>query len=579
MDDQFRNLHRRILADKKHPMERYYPYKLREESIPREHRLKLSEMLAEKAKHLCREGDFHTAIAYCTISIIMDPNNAEISNLRGILRYNEGDIGGALDDFESALRINHDFADAHANMALAFEKIGKLDEALECIDCAIYIDRNNSEFHETKGQLYYESGDPISAIREFTIAMRITPDIASPYMNRGLIKKEEGDIEGAIMDLRMAELLVQKPVHPDIHFNLGLLYLKAKDMVLAMHSFDMAIKTNPYFAEAYRERANLKFDEGDIEGGAKDMERCLELSNPGKIFISAFPSVHEYEIGDAVSNGRFESEHYKYALECLKDGRIDDSVSMIDGYICMLRTRVESSIILKKAIEFRNRKDYSTSINLFSKAIEFDSEDRITYYERGSTKALANDHKGAALDFTTAINMGFRTSDIYTKRGNSYLALSEYGKAAEDFEAALKIEKTPNLFYLRGYALYMVGNYSEAHDCFVSSIAMNGDDHNTLYHISLCKYELGDITEALKACENAILLDKARDAKYFMHSGLLREIIQDYDGAIQDYTVALKLDPSNAKAYERRSGARFAKGDIAGYLQDEQEAKRNEDQF
>jgi tetratricopeptide (TPR) repeat protein len=252
---------------------------------------------------------------------------------------------------------------------------------------------------------------------------------------------------------------------------------------------------------------------------------------------------------------------------------------MMDSYVCMIRTRIESLIISKKAVHLREKKDYCNSIRVFTKAIEFDSENFALYFERGMTKTLAKDHGGAALDFTTAINMGYRTKEIYANRGNSYLALKEYRKAAEDFNSALKFEKTARLFYLKGCALYSCGNHEDAYQSFLSSLLINDRDPAIHYHLSQCRYELGDMDRALEHCEKAISLDTGRTAKYFMQRGLIKERILDYDGAINDYTSAIKLDPDNAVAYERRSEAKFAKGDIEGYFEDEQEAKKNEDQF
>ncbi|MCX6773557.1 MAG: tetratricopeptide repeat protein [Candidatus Micrarchaeota archaeon] len=575
MNEQFRKIKRRVLAGKKHPKEKSYLYKLEEESMPKGRKLLLSEKLLAKAEYFCDEHDLQTAIAYCTMALIMDPGNPKTHNLRGELRQSNGDAGGALGDFRASLRLSPHFADAHANMALALNEIGNAEEAFKSINTAIGISRNSCDFYNIRGAICYKIKDYDGAIMNFTIGMRINPGIASIHFNRGNAKGGKGNFKGAIRDLKMAERL--EPSNPDLYFNLSVLYYKTNNILLSMHNLNMAINLNPDFANAYKGRANLKFAEGDIDGYMSDMERYLELSFARGKAERIFPK--EYEISDAVSKARFESDHYRAALNHLKAGNLDASAEGIDSYICMIRTGTEALMLFNRALELRDKKDYASSIRFFTKAIWFKSDDFHFYYERGFTKTLANDHEGAVLDFTTAINMGYRTMELYFNRGSSYLALKDYEKAAEDFDSALEFGKDAHLFYLKGHALYSCGNYEEALKSFMASLMGKENDPVTHFYASLCEYELGDMSEALRSCERAILLDKGTTAKYFMHSGLLREILMDYDGAIQDYTIAIKIDPGNAKAYERRSEAKFANGDMEGYFEDEQEYKKNEDQF
>jgi tetratricopeptide (TPR) repeat protein len=48
----------------------------------------------------------------------------------------------------------------------------------------------------------------------------------------------------------------------------------------------------------------------------------------------------------------------------------------------------------------------------------------------------------------------------------------------------------------------------------------------------------------------------------------------DMDGAIEDYTQAISLNPSLAEAFSNRGNARFKNGDLDGALKDYEEALR-----
>ena len=54
------------------------------------------------------------------------------------------------------------------------------------------------------------------------------------------------------------------------------------------------------------------------------------------------------------------------------------------------------------------------------------------------------------------------------------------------------------------------------------------------------------------------------DAESFLKRGLARQAQRDHDGAIEDFTKAIELDPNLAKAYAARGVSKESKGDGAG---------------
>ncbi|MEP7285484.1 MAG: tetratricopeptide repeat protein, partial [Chloroflexota bacterium] len=68
--------------------------------------------------------------------------------------------------------------------------------------------------------------------------------------------------------------------------------------------------------------------------------------------------------------------------------------------------------------------------------------------------------------------------------------------------------------------------------------------------------------------------DKQLTAQEYFERGLSKKENKDWDGAIADYTEALRLDPQNAETYARRGGARNGKGDLDGGLADCNESLR-----
>ena len=72
-------------------------------------------------------------------------------------------------------------------------------------------------------------------------AIRLDPDFAAAYNNRGAARYDKGDLDGALKD------------------------------------FDEAIRLDPDFAAAYNNRGAARYDEGDLDGALKDFDEAIRL--------------------------------------------------------------------------------------------------------------------------------------------------------------------------------------------------------------------------------------------------------------------------------------------------------------
>ena len=77
------------------------------------------------------------------------------------------------------------------------------------------------------------------------------------------------------------------------------------------------------------------------------------------------------------------------------------------------------------------------------------------------------------------------------------------------------------------------------------------------------KYDLQDYRGAIQDYSKAIELDPS-DAEAYYNRGLAKRKLQDYRGAIQDYSKAIELDPSFANAYNNRGNTKYLLNDIDG---------------
>jgi tetratricopeptide (TPR) repeat protein len=132
---------------------------------------------------------------------------------------------------------------------------------------------------ELSAQTYFERGfsavDPDEKIRFYTEAIRLKPDYADAYNNRGLVRIDKGDVEGALGDY--TEAIRLKPDYALAYNNRGGARGDKGDMEGALGDFEEAIRLKPDYALAYNNRGTVHKTKGDVEGALRDYEEAIRL--------------------------------------------------------------------------------------------------------------------------------------------------------------------------------------------------------------------------------------------------------------------------------------------------------------
>ncbi|HEX6464469.1 MAG TPA: tetratricopeptide repeat protein [Vicinamibacterales bacterium] len=90
--------------------------------------------------------------------------------------HQAGDILGAIDDYQAALRIDPKQAGVRSNLGAAYVKLGKYDEAIEQYTQALAIDGANSTFRFNLALAYYKAARLPQAIDAFQKVVATQPD-------------------------------------------------------------------------------------------------------------------------------------------------------------------------------------------------------------------------------------------------------------------------------------------------------------------------------------------------------------------------------------------------------------------
>ena len=128
----------------------------------------------------------------------------------GNTKYDLGDYKGAIADFDSAIRLNPDYAKAYLNRGLAKGQLGQHFAAIADYDSAIRLNPDDAKTYYNRGNAKYNLGQHFAAIADFDSAIRLNPDDANAYYNRGSAKTQLNRISEAKQDLRTALRLAKQ---------------------------------------------------------------------------------------------------------------------------------------------------------------------------------------------------------------------------------------------------------------------------------------------------------------------------------------------------------------------------------
>lgn len=134
------------------------------------------------------------------------------ANFRAALAYSgegdalakQGDIAGALRQYEEALRSDPTIPGIHNNLGTILSRMGKFDDAIEQYLEELKIDPRAAYARVNLGIALIRSGKPEAAAKHFQEALRIEPDSATAHYELGFVLAQLGRFDDAIDHFREA---------------------------------------------------------------------------------------------------------------------------------------------------------------------------------------------------------------------------------------------------------------------------------------------------------------------------------------------------------------------------------------
>ena len=285
------------------------------------------------------------------------------------------------------------------------------------------------------GLTYQNQGDNEKAIGHYDEVIKLKPDLAAAYYNRGNAYGEKGDYDRAIQNYDKAIDL--KPDYAEAYNNRGLVYGAKGDHDRAIQDYDKAIDLNPDGAEAYYNRGNACGEKGDHDHAIEDYTKAIDLKPD---LAAAY-----YNRGNAYGE---KGDH---------DRAIEDYTKAID-----LKPDLAAAYN-NRGLAYGAKGDYDHAIEDYTKAIDLNPDDAKAYNNRGVAYGKRGDHDHAIQDYDKVIDLKPDDAKAYNNRGVAYEAKGNHDRAIQDYTKA--IDLNPDLaeaYYMRGVKWSLLREWDKA---------------------------------------------------------------------------------------------------------------------
>ena len=155
---------------------------------------------------LCIVSLFKTEVyrnpeSYYGTVLKQNPKNAVAYNNRGLVRFVQDDLSGALEDFTQAIQYDKGHIRAYHNRGTLKFGLGDLKGAMEDLDMAILLDSTHFQAYVDRAVTKGMMGNIYGAIDDINIALSIQPNLKEAYFNRAIAYYTLREYEKAIQDI------------------------------------------------------------------------------------------------------------------------------------------------------------------------------------------------------------------------------------------------------------------------------------------------------------------------------------------------------------------------------------------
>ncbi|MCX7717612.1 MAG: tetratricopeptide repeat protein [Candidatus Sumerlaeaceae bacterium] len=139
---------------------------------------------------------YRDALTFWSAHVRRNPDAYEAHHQLGLARAQAGDLAGAREAFETALRLKPDYAEARNNLGMALLFSGDAAGARACFEQALRLKPDYAEAHNAMGVLLAQEGKHAQALKYFDKALQLRPLFLDAQKNASQARRDLGISSG-----------------------------------------------------------------------------------------------------------------------------------------------------------------------------------------------------------------------------------------------------------------------------------------------------------------------------------------------------------------------------------------------
>jgi tetratricopeptide (TPR) repeat protein len=199
----------------------------------------------------------------------------------------------ALDNYNRIVLVDSLNAVHLCNRGILNQELGNFAAAIIDFNLSIQIEEHYLTYYN-RAICFSNQGNKNQAVIDYTLCIKLQPTYGSAYLNRGFcyiwLKEYDRAVEDFEASLKYSKSMKEQSFSLN---NLAFVYYKMKKIDKAIINVNLSIDINNQNSYAYKNRALINIERGNIDSVCKDLYKSLELG---------FRDVYGSEVDELIEN-------------------------------------------------------------------------------------------------------------------------------------------------------------------------------------------------------------------------------------------------------------------------------------
>ncbi len=369
-------------------------------------------------------------------------------NNRGIMALDDGDVDGAIADFQKALATGGGDVGVmiRINLARAWLQKGDLEKARSTIDEALAAEPDDKSALVMLSAIEAKQGDAAGAERSLRKAIAIDPALAAAHSKLGEILQRKGDDEGALAEFR--KVIEIAPVSPVEFNNIGNIYRKRSDAAKAMEAYREALRCDAQYIGAYNNLGLCLQEQGKLDEAKALYDKALAIRPENPILRNSLGTLLALKGDKAAAIAEFERAvkadpewpiaQGNLATLLFETGKVAEARPAFERWTKLEPKSVEPLLGLALSDLMLQKKD--EAIAEFTEVLRIDPENLRAHIALGETFLRMEKLEEAQAHLERAAAIRKDIPRVYKSLGEIYLKRGLKEQAAGAFRRSLSLE-------------------------------------------------------------------------------------------------------------------------------------------